>query len=112
MGHFLDEKLRKEREGLGEGVILISRSLGEELVRSVERLRAAGLSVVVVALAVHTYRGTVETRGAPGRKTAFSEDIRRLELAGAAVRVVRHPGGVAAFARGQRGAAGVVRGAK
>jgi uncharacterized protein (DUF58 family) len=111
LGHFLDEKLRKEHKGLGEGVILISRSLGEELVRSVERLRAAGLSVVVVALAVHTYRGTIETRGAPGRKTAFSEDIRRLELAGAAVRVVRHPGGVAAFAGGQRGAASVVRGA-
>ena len=105
MGGFLGEKLREELKGLGEGVVLISRSLEESLVRSVEKLQAAGLYVVVVALAVHTYRGMGGTSGAPGREAAFSEDILRLKLAGAAVRVVRHPGGVAAFARGQQGAA-------
>jgi hypothetical protein len=72
-------------------------------VQSVRELRAAGASVVVVALAAHTYRvaGPV-----PGRETAFSEDVRRLELAGADVSVVRRAGGVAALAGGQwRGAA-------
>ena len=105
LGGFLGEKLREELKGLGEGVVLISRSLGESLVRSVEKLQAAGLYVVVVALAVHTYRGMGGASGAPGREAAFSEDILRLKLAGAAVRVVRHPGGVAAFARRQQGAA-------
>ena len=107
LSDFLGEKLCEEREGLGEGVILVSRSLGEGLVRGVERLRAVGLSVVVVALAVHSYRGTGGNGVMPGREAAFSEDVKRLELAGAAVRVVRHPGGVAAFAKGQRGAADI-----
>jgi uncharacterized protein (DUF58 family) len=104
---FLDEKLRGEREGLGEGVILVSRYLGEGLIKSVERLRMVGLSVVVVALAVHTYRGTGGKGGISRPEAAFYEDIRRLELAGAAVRVVQHPGGVAAFAKEQRGAADI-----
>jgi uncharacterized protein (DUF58 family) len=107
LSDFLGDKLYEKREGLGEGVIFISRSLGKGLVRSVERLRAIGLSVVVVALAVHTYRRTGEKGGMSGGEVAFSDDIGRLELAGAAVRVVRHPGGVAAFAEGQRGAADI-----
>ena len=107
LSDFLGEKLYEEREGLGEGVILISRSLGEDLVRSVERLRAARLSVVVVALAVHTYRGAEGNGGMSAREAAFSEDIGRLELAGAAVRVVCYPGGGSAFAKGQRAAADI-----
>jgi uncharacterized protein (DUF58 family) len=109
MGDLLAEKLREEREGLGEGVILILRSLGDNLLRSVQKLRAAGLSVIVVALAAHTYRaeGTLSRRAA-----AFSEDVRRLGLAGAEVRIIRRPGGVATFAGGQgwraMGARGVV----
>lgn len=107
-GDFLDEKLREGSAGeeLGEGVVLISRSLGGGLVQSVEKLRTAGLPVVVVALASHTYRtgGTGGVVSGPsGRETALSEDIRRLEIAGADVRVVRRPGGVDAFA-GVRGA--------
>lgn len=94
-GDFLDQKLREDREELGESVILISRSLGDGLVESVEKLRVAGLSTVVVAIAAHTYRtGAVTSR----RDAAFSEDVRRLELVGSDVQVVRHPGGVAAFA--------------
>jgi uncharacterized protein (DUF58 family) len=97
-GDFLDEKLRAEREELGEGVVLISRSLGDPLVRSVEKLRAAGFSVVIVALAAHTYRsGGASSR----REVAFDEDVRRLRLAGAEVRVLSRPGGMAAFAGGQ-----------
>jgi uncharacterized protein (DUF58 family) len=97
-GDFLDEKLREEREELGEGVVLISRSLGDTLVTSVEKLRAAGLSTVVVALASHTYR----SGGAPSRReVAFDENVRRLRLAGAEVRVLSRPGGMAAFAGGQ-----------
>ncbi|MBV9452521.1 MAG: DUF58 domain-containing protein [Rubrobacter sp.] len=105
--NFLDEKLREEREGFGEGVVLISRSLGGDLIRSVERLRAVGLSVFVVALAVHNYRGAGENGGMSEREAAFYEDTRRLERAGAAVRVVHHPGGVAAFAKERRGAADI-----
>jgi uncharacterized protein (DUF58 family) len=107
LSDFLGEKLCEEREGLGEGVILISRSLGEGLVRSVERLRAVGLSAVVVALAIHTYRETGGHGEMSGREAAFSEDARRLELARAVVHVVRHPGGVAALAKGRGGAADI-----
>jgi hypothetical protein len=98
MGDLLAEKLREEREGLGEGVILILRSLDDDLLSSVQKLRAAGLSVIVVALAVHTYRaeGTLSRRAA-----TFSEDVRRLGLTGAEVRIVQRPGGVAAFAEEQ-----------
>lgn len=101
---FLDEMLR---EGLGESVVLVARSLGEGFVRNVRKLRAAGLSVVVVALAVHTYRG-LESSERTAAEAALSEDVRRLEFAGASVVVVRRPGGIAAFDGGQsRGAAGV-----
>lgn len=97
-GDFLDEKLREEREELGEGVVLISRSLGATFVKSVEKLRAAGLSAVVIALAAHTYRsGGASSR----REVAFEEDILQLELAGADVRVLRRPGGMPAFAGGR-----------
>jgi uncharacterized protein (DUF58 family) len=94
LGDLLNEKLREGREDLGEGVVLISRSLCDGLVESVEKLRAAGISAVVVVLATHTYRA----RGvASGREGVFSEYVRRLELVGADVRVVRRPGGVAAL---------------
>ncbi len=107
-GDFLREQLREEREGLGEGVVLVSRSLDDGLIGGVQRLRAVGLSVVAVVLATHTYRGIYHAGNTPsGREVAFSEDVRRLELAGAAVCVVRHPGGVAAFAGGRQGVAGV-----
>jgi hypothetical protein len=96
-GELLIEKLREVSTGeeFGEGVVLISRSLGDALVQSVEKLRAAGLSVVVVALAAHTYRtgGVTSTR-----EGVFSGYVRQLELAGVGVGVVRRPGGVAALA--------------
>lgn len=97
---FVDETPRDE---LGEEVVLISRSLGEDLLGSVWKLRAAGLPVVVVAVAAHTYRGSGGGRSAV-REAAFSEDVRRLEHAGAAVRVVRRDGGVAALAGARRSA--------
>ena len=78
---------------------MISRSHLDGLVQSVQKLRAAGLSVIVLALAAHTY----QSRGATlGREAAFSGHVRRLELAGADVRVVRRPGGVSALAGMQR----------
>ena len=95
-GDFLDEKLREgsASDELGDGAVLISRSLDDDLVQSVERLRAAGLTMVVLALAAHTYRpGAAGT--SPGREAAFSEAVRRLELAGTDVCVVRRPGGLA-----------------
>jgi uncharacterized protein (DUF58 family) len=98
-GDFLNEKLRENREELGESVILVSRSHLDDLVESVSELQAAGLSVVVVALAAHTYRAAGSV---PGCEAAFSEGVRRLELVGADVSVVRRPGGVAALAGGQR----------
>ena len=100
-GELLIEKLREGFTGeeLGEGVILVSRSLGDGLAQSVEKLRAAGLSVIVVALAAHTYR----TGGAAsGREGVFSGYVRQLELAGAGVCVVRCTGGVTALAGARR----------
>ena len=83
---------------LGEGVILISRSMGDGLVRSVAKLRASGLSVVVVAVATHTYRppGGVEAGrgGKAGREAVFATGLRRLEVAGATVQVMSREGGV------------------
>jgi uncharacterized protein (DUF58 family) len=97
LGELLTEKLRAGSTGeeLGEGVVLISRSLDDSLVESVEKLRAAGLSVVVVALAAHTYRSSGVISG---REGVFSGRVRRLELVGADVRVVRRPGGVTGLA--------------
>ena len=100
-GELLIEKLREGSAGdeLGEGIVLISRSLGDGFVESVEKLRAAGLSVIVVALAAHTYRTGGVTSG---REGVFSGYVRRLELAGANVLVVRCSGGVAALAGARR----------
>ena len=108
LGDFLDGKLGEGSAGekLGECVVLISRSLDNDLAESVEKLRALGLPVVVVAVASHTYRAGGATSGSSGREEALSGNVRRLELAGADVRVVRRPGGVAAFA-GARGASGI-----
>ena len=91
---FLDGVPRGE---LGEGVILVSRSIGDGLIRSVSKLRGSGLSVVVVAVASHTYRGGSARGGREGREAAFATDLRRLEIAGATVRVVRRDGGVRAL---------------
>ncbi len=104
-GDLLNEKLGEKREDLGDGVVLISRSLDESLARSVERLRAAGLPVVVVALAAHTYRSEGAAGGgaggaSSGREAAFSGVISMLKFAGVDVRIVRRPGGLAAFAGG------------
>lgn len=100
---FLEELSRDE---LGEGVVLVARTLGDDLAENVSKLRAAGLPVVVIAVASHTYKrsgaaGASEGRAASReaeREARFSGDVRRLELAGAAVRVVRQEGGVAALA--------------
>ena len=86
----------EEGEGLGEGVVLISRTRNEDLPVGVRKLRGAGLSVVVVAIAAHTYRTPPGTGGAAqGREAEFLRFVDRLEAAGAAVRVVSHPEGVA-----------------
>lgn len=89
---FLDGFPRGE---LGEGVILISRSVGDGLVRSITKLRASGLSVIVVAVDTRSYRdGKGVVRGDRGGKgAAFAADLRRLEIAGATVRVLRREGG-------------------
>lgn len=97
--------LLEEREGLGEGVILILRSPDEGLAEGVRRLRRAGLSVAVVALAAHTYREAFGGSGSMNREADFLRDVSRLEAAGADVRVLRHPAGVAGIA-GSSGARG------
>jgi len=93
-------------EGLGEGVVIVSRALGadSELVGAVRRLRASGVQAVVVAVAAHTYRGPRaghREEASLAREAAFWGDLDRLEAAGAAVRVVGSDGGAAAFARGR-----------
>ena len=90
------------RERLGEGVVLVSRTRDEGLPEAVRKLRSAGLPVVVVALATHTYRmpsGAGPTLGqAHNREAEFLRGVGRLEAAGAVVRVVGHPAGVAGLA--------------
>ena len=99
----LGEIVLGERGGLGEGVVLVSRTRDEELPHCVRKLRELGLSVVVVALATHTYR-TPRMPGdaAHGREAEFLRSVGRLEAAGATVRVVRHPEGMAGLS-GARG---------
>jgi uncharacterized protein (DUF58 family) len=100
----LGETVLGERGGLGEGVVLVSRTRDEELPRCVRKLRDLGLSVIVVALATNTYRTPhVPGDASQGREAEFIERVGRLEAAGATVRVVSHPAGVA----GLSGASGV-----
>jgi uncharacterized protein (DUF58 family) len=104
----LGEVVLHEQGKLGEGVVLISRTREEGLPACVHKLRSAGLSVVVVALATHTYRTPPGTGGAAqSRESEFLQAVGRLEKAGATVLVVSHPLGVAGLsgARSMRGAA-------
>lgn len=94
------EAVLKERSSLGEGVVLISRAKDEELPVCVRRLRDSGLSVAVVALAPHTYRGYPGPRESE-REAEFMNEVGRLEAAGAVVRVIRHPEGVAGLSEGE-----------
>ena len=105
---FLDGVPRGE---MGEGVILISRSVGDGLVRSVTKLRASGLSVVVVAVDTRSYRDGkgVVRGGRGGREAAFAADLRRLEIAGATVRTLRREGGVRSLSGAYGGASGEAR---
>jgi uncharacterized protein (DUF58 family) len=104
-GRPLGEAVLAERGSLGEGVVLVSRTRDEELPASVRKLREKGLSVIVVALATHTYRTPPGSGGAArSREAEFVRSIARLEAAGAAVRVVSHPAGVGGLSeRGDRG---------
>jgi uncharacterized protein (DUF58 family) len=103
----LGETVLAERGGLGEGVILVSRTRDDGLPLCVRKLRESGLSVIVVALASHTYRTPPVPGAAPGavaqeREAEFLRGVARLEAAGAAVRVVSHPSGMEGFS-GARG---------
>ncbi len=94
-GRPMGEAVLAERGTLGEGVVLISRTRDEELPDSVRKLKEAGLSVIVVAIATHTYRTPPGSGGvAQNREAEFVRSIARLETAGAAVRVVSYPVGV------------------
>ncbi|CAN5530892.1 hypothetical protein BH24ACT22_BH24ACT22_08030 [soil metagenome] len=89
-------------EWLGEGVVLISRTAEDSLPHAVRKLRSSGLSVVVLALATHTYRyGGIGEQGLV-REAEFLQDLARLESSGAVVRAVRSPEGVAGLAGRER----------
>lgn len=94
--------LLDERGGLGEGLVLVSRGVGErgeDLSESVRRLRRAGLTVVVIAVASHTYLGyPVGSSAIRERETLFNRGVSRLESAGAAVLVTHRDDGVARLA--------------
>jgi uncharacterized protein (DUF58 family) len=94
----LGETLLAQRGALGEAVVIVSRTRDEELPRAVRKLREAGLSVIVVALATHTYRTPAMPGSAPGaareREAEFLRRVGRLETAGATVRAISHPDGV------------------
>jgi uncharacterized protein (DUF58 family) len=99
----LGETVLGERGGLGEGVVLVSRTRDDELPHCVRKLREAGLWVIVVALATHTYRTPpVPGSAAQGREAEFLRSVGTLEAAGATVLVVSHPAGVAGLS-GARG---------
>jgi uncharacterized protein (DUF58 family) len=96
----LGEAVLEEQGKLGEGVVLILRTREEDLPACVHKLRGAGLSVVVVALATHTYRTPPGTGGAAqSRESEFLQTVGRLEKAGATVLIVSHPVGVAGLSR-------------
>ena len=97
----LSEVLLEGRGALGEGVVLVTRTRDAGLPVAVRSLRNAGLSVVVVALASHTYRTPAGTGGtAQGREEEFVRSLRLLEAAGATVRVVARSEGVAGLSGG------------
>jgi hypothetical protein len=103
--HLLSEVLLEGRGALGEGVVLVTRTRDAGLPVAVRSLRNAGLSVVVVALASHTYRTPAGTGGAShGREEEFARYLRLLESAGATVRAVARPEGVAGLSGGRRAA--------
>ena len=92
----LGQAVLAEGDSLGEGVVLVSRTRNEDLPACVRKLRGAGLPVTVVAVATHTYRTPPGDGGAAqSREAEFLRFVDRLEAAGAAVRVVSHPAGVA-----------------
>jgi uncharacterized protein (DUF58 family) len=92
----LGQAVLAEGDSLGEGIVLVSRTRNEDLPACVRKLRGAGLPVAVVAVATHTYRTPSGTGGAAqSREAEFLRFVDRLEVAGAAVRVVSHPVGVA-----------------
>ncbi|BBL80076.1 hypothetical protein RxyAA322_19300 [Rubrobacter xylanophilus] len=89
--------LAGEPSSFGEGVILVCRHEEEGLRTAVRRLRDAGLDVVAVLVAEHTYRGGASR----GREARFARFASGLGAAGARVLTVRHPEGVAGLeARG------------
>jgi hypothetical protein len=96
-GRRLSEVVLAQKGGLGESVVLISRTRDDELPECVRKLRSAGVSVVVVALATHTYRTMAQ-----GRDAELMQRVDRLDAAGAAVRVVEHPEGVAGLSGARR----------
>jgi uncharacterized protein (DUF58 family) len=99
----LAEAVLAEKRMLGESAVLISRTRDEDLPLCVRELRTAGLSVVVVALATHTYRTQSRTGGAAhSREAEFLRSIEGLEAAGAVLRVVRYPRGAAGLSGGPR----------
>ncbi len=95
----LGEVVLAEKGGLGEGVVLVSRTRDEDLPECVRKLRGVGISVVVVALATHTYRSAAH---GSSREAEFLRSIDRLDAAGAAVRIVGRPEGVAGLSGAKR----------
>jgi len=99
----LGETVLGERGGLGEGVILVLRTRDDELPHCVRKLREQGLSVIVIALATHTYRTPpVPGSAAQSREAEFLRSVGTLEAAGATVRVLSHPAGVAGLSGARR----------
>ncbi|MGH3086580.1 MAG: DUF58 domain-containing protein, partial [Rubrobacteraceae bacterium] len=95
----LVEAVMEDRASLGEGVVLVSRNLDEDLPECVGKLRSSGLAVVALVIAAHTYRPSGGDR-ASEREAAFARYAERLERAGAGVCVARYPEGAAGLSRG------------
>jgi hypothetical protein len=100
-GRALGEVVLAQKGGLGESVVLVSRTRDEDLPECVRKLRGAGVSVMVVALAAHTYR-TPSGGAAQSREAEFLRTLDRLDAAGAAVRIVSRPEGAAGLSGAKR----------
>ncbi len=100
-GRALGEVVLAQKGGLGESVVLVSRTRDEDLPKCVRKLRGAGVSVLVVALAAHTYR-TSSGGAVQSREPEFLRTLDRLDAAGAAVRIVSRPEGAAGLSGAKR----------
>jgi len=94
----ISDVLAAGRRDAGDGIVVVSRTRDEGLAACVNRLRASGTYVAVVALAPHAYPRSGGVR-ALDRVEEFEAWLASLEAAGAVVFVLRREEGAPGFYR-------------